>query len=97
MNQPPKHTTSGLLATMREWELKTDLGRWLKFPELVDTILPKPHMVKIFQAFKKGYHLETQCALGKMLGGGQQEEKGMIHSVGGRVLEERMVIKVRTH
>lgn len=40
-----RNTSSGLLATAHDWELKVDLGKHLKFPEAVAKTTPRPDIV----------------------------------------------------
>lgn len=53
-----RNTTNGLLTTARDWELKVDLGRQLKFPEAVAETPLRPDMVLISGAAKKVVLLE---------------------------------------
>ncbi|XP_067284127.1 uncharacterized protein [Pseudorasbora parva] len=60
-DKPPlaaRATSSGLLATARDWELKADLGKQLKFPEAVATSTLRPDMLLISETSKQIVLLE---------------------------------------
>ncbi|KAK0148843.1 hypothetical protein N1851_010754 [Merluccius polli] len=59
--KPPsaaRATSSGLLATARDWEMKVDLGKQLKFPESVATTTLRPDLLLISEASKQIVLLE---------------------------------------
>ena len=51
-------TSSGLLATAQDWELKVDLGKQLKFPETVAITALRPDIVLILETSKQVILLE---------------------------------------
>ena len=53
-----RNTSSGLLATARDWELAVDLGKQLKFPEVVATTTLRPDIVLTSVASKQVILLE---------------------------------------
>ena len=56
--QPSKKTQGGLLTTSRDWQLLVDLGRQLRFPDIIATITLRPDMVLMSMASKQVVLLE---------------------------------------
>ncbi|KAI4881119.1 hypothetical protein NFI96_020517, partial [Prochilodus magdalenae] len=56
--QPPRKTQGGLLATARDWQLLVDLGRQLRFPDIIVATTLRPDMVLMSGATKQVVLLE---------------------------------------
>ncbi|XP_061902037.1 uncharacterized protein LOC133649222 [Entelurus aequoreus] len=56
--QPSKKTQGGLLTTARDWQLLVDLGRQLRFPDIIATTTLRPDMVLMSGTSKQVVLLE---------------------------------------
>ena len=73
--QPSKKTQGGLLTTARDWQLLVDLGRQLRFPDIIAATTLQPDMVFMSGASKQVVLLEITAPWGDRIEEAQERKR----------------------